>query len=204
MKRKRLIKQVLWSGGLDSTYLIQKLLAENNRVEAFYVEIKNNIEKTERETAAIEKVLPFFKGKDFSFKRLVSIEMFDKSVKLQRAQLPFFLFAAIHLPGPVLLGSVKDDNTADQIPDVHAVVHALNRFREIPLVLEFPLLSLSKAEIYERIDPFVRERITFCQNHGDDLCGLCKPCRMMRAAVPNSIYFSGAGLPRLTTQGVRR
>jgi len=90
VKHKRLIKQVLWSGGLDSTYLVQKLLEEGRPVQAFYVEIKNNVEKTERERAAIEGMLPFFEGEDFSFKRLVSIEMFDNSVKLQRAQLAFF------------------------------------------------------------------------------------------------------------------
>ncbi len=73
---------------MDSTYLVQKLLKEGNRVEAFYIDIKNNVEKGQRERAAIEKMLPFFNGKDFSFKRLVSIEMFDSSVRLRRDSCP--------------------------------------------------------------------------------------------------------------------
>src|SRR5260221_7233700 len=173
VKHKRLIKQVLWSGGMDSTYLVQKLLKEGNRVEAFYIDIKNNVEKGQRERAAIEKMLPFFNGKDFSFKRLVSIEMFDSSVRLRRAQLPFFIFGAMHLHGPVSLGVVKDEELTKEIPDVQAIVHTFNRFRDNPLIIEFPLLELSKAEIYRQIDPFLKQRITFCQNHGPDRSGEC-------------------------------
>lgn len=189
-------RQVLWSGGLDSTYLLQKLLEDGEKVAAFYVEIKNNVEKTKRERAAIESMVPFFAGKPFSFKPITSIEMFAGSVKLRRQQIPFLLFAAIHLRGPVALGAVKDDDFAGDIPNVVAIVEALNKFRYSPLVIEHPLLDLTKAEIYERLDPFLRERITFCQNHGDDLCGSCKPCLKMKLAVPNSIYFPQRNSPK--------
>jgi PP-loop superfamily ATP-utilizing enzyme len=46
---------VLWSGGLDSTYLIQYLLEKNPKqvVRAGYIELVNNVYKTKMETAAI-------------------------------------------------------------------------------------------------------------------------------------------------------
>jgi len=37
---------VLWSGGFDSTYMIQHLLKNGHEVNAYYVEFQNNEKKT--------------------------------------------------------------------------------------------------------------------------------------------------------------
>src|SRR5258708_13453907 len=103
----------------------------------------------------------------------------------------------MHLHGPVSLGVVKDEELTKEIPDVQAIVHTFNRFRDNPLIIEFPLLELSKAEIYSQIDPFLTQRITFRQNHGPDLCGRFNPVKMMKPPVPTSIHFSRITASRL-------
>ena len=42
----------LWSGGLDSTFMIDKLLKEGNTVVVGYIEILNNPRQMERERNA--------------------------------------------------------------------------------------------------------------------------------------------------------
>jgi tRNA U34 2-thiouridine synthase MnmA/TrmU len=52
---------VSWSGGLDSTFLIYKLLSEGYSVCSSYVKIGNNEEKTTRELNSIKNIIPLFK-----------------------------------------------------------------------------------------------------------------------------------------------
>ena len=54
---------VFWSGGLDSTYLVQWLLEQNYHVITGYIEICNNDIKTKMELAAINKMYDIFNDK---------------------------------------------------------------------------------------------------------------------------------------------
>ena len=54
---------VLWSGGLDSTFLIWDLLKQGHTVHASYVELINNGAKVKYELNAINKMKALFKSK---------------------------------------------------------------------------------------------------------------------------------------------
>lgn len=47
---------VLWSGGLDSTYIVWDELSRGNDIDIVYVNIENNTDKMKREHRAIDKL----------------------------------------------------------------------------------------------------------------------------------------------------
>lgn len=58
---------VLWTGGLDSTSLVLKLLQDGHHVTAAYIEIENNDTKTERELHAISEISKYLNMKFDNF-----------------------------------------------------------------------------------------------------------------------------------------
>ena len=66
-------KAILWSGGIDSTYLLYKNLQAGHIVVPYYVDILNNKLKTEAEQQAIKllsnELSPMFKN----FRRVTTI-----------------------------------------------------------------------------------------------------------------------------------
>ena len=58
---------ILWSGGLDSTYLIYKNLNEGNKVISGYVSLLNNGKKVDMERQAIEKLKEEFNKEFYNF-----------------------------------------------------------------------------------------------------------------------------------------
>ena len=66
---------LLFSGGLDSTYLMYKNLEEGNIVYPYYIEVKNNEKKTELELNRSNLIVDVFKknyNKSCSFFKLFS------------------------------------------------------------------------------------------------------------------------------------
>jgi len=49
-----------WSGGLDSTYMVNKLLSEGHTVITGFCHFHNNFKAMEREKTARENLTPFF------------------------------------------------------------------------------------------------------------------------------------------------
>jgi len=57
---------VLWSGGLDSTYLLWCLLSNNTVCDVLYVNVQNNTNMIKQEQAAIKKLKSILKKADYS------------------------------------------------------------------------------------------------------------------------------------------
>ena len=202
-------KQILWSGGLDSTYMIHKFLEEGYKVESHYVEIVPNKHKTIRELKAIEKLLPHFESySNFNYKGSTKVEIpatfiaeyaqswrsgtgikTEQTNLVEKPQIPVFLFAATYLPSPVCLGYLENENP--YIPKIIDAAKMLSEFRnfERPLIVEFPILKTPKIEIYKKLPMKILQHVTFCQHPRMDLCGECAPCQKMKELVPESIFF---------------
>jgi 7-cyano-7-deazaguanine synthase in queuosine biosynthesis len=91
---------VLWSGGLDSTYLIQKLLRGGDEVSAYYVEYSAPPHRLESERAAINKLLAHFKPYHFTYRQeLISFGAFGNArLLVDLAQVPVWMLAGVFLP----------------------------------------------------------------------------------------------------------
>lgn len=92
-----------WTGGMDSTAMILRLLAEGHEVHAGYVEIMNNPEKTKRERAAIQKILPIIKERYPEFKLTDPVARTEAHVGpityASFKQLSSFVYAAVQFAG---------------------------------------------------------------------------------------------------------
>lgn len=194
--------RVLWSGGLDSTYLIQHLLDQDpkNQVYASYVKVSNNSEKADKELAAIEKMQPilakkygsrfYYSGTCMEFSVLAETEMH------RLKQIPLWLSAYLLTSYPrddyFALGYVMNDcavSYTEEIKEIAKSFSLLSEFVFPPIV--FPLSKLDKAEIIGRIDNELLPHLWWCEhpkeNSDERLCGACSPCKRMVEVDPSLV-----------------
>lgn len=181
-----MIKQVLWSGGLDSTYMIYKYLQEHHRVEAYYIEIKNNKEKTKRELTSIKELCKLFKDYAFEYKGILaefSLNIIDDNVSAFH-QSPFWITSAYYLKGPVSIGYVMNDDSISYLQDYNNIAKSYNTLRNTPLKLEFPLYKTSKQEILKYLPKEYLKHITYCESEEKlTSCGKCHSCRRYKTII---------------------
>lgn len=172
------VAQVLWSGGLDSTYMIYKLLQEHYHVDAYYVKIGNNPAKTKRELLAIRKLSKLFTEYDFEYTGILTEFTINisKNNELKYSQPPIWLFSAYYLTGPVFIGYVMNDDSISYIDDYRKIVKNLNKLRLTPLQIEFPLSKISKVEILLTLPKKFLNNITYCESEEKDNCAMCSSC----------------------------
>jgi 7-cyano-7-deazaguanine synthase in queuosine biosynthesis len=180
---------VLWSGGLDSTGLIHKLLSDGHSVDAVYVNMLNNAEKTKREKHSIGELNQVFsKNPRFSFLgdaiNVDAIQVGNMDFK----QFPMFILALMfsidHMRhDKVALGYVMGDQIHSWTDDIKRVYYSYEGFfdrsgGELP-ELVFPLSKWSKEDVINEIGNDLVELVTWCENPEHDNCGKCAPCRRM-------------------------
>jgi 7-cyano-7-deazaguanine synthase in queuosine biosynthesis len=189
------VKQVLWSGGLDSTYLIYKLLCEKHHVEAFYVDLKNNAAKAKRELAAIKKLAKLFSKYDFKYSGVLSefrLKHIEKDNPVGFYQSPVWLLSAYYLKGPVSIGYVMNDDAISYIDDYKKIIKSLNAIRFSPLEIDFPLTKTSKRDILAALPKEFLGCITYCESEGiQDKCGKCGPCKRHNALLESDTLKIG-------------
>lgn len=175
-------KDVLWSGGLDSTYLIYKLLKEGHHVDAHYIKIANNKEKSKRELASIQKLNKLFKNYDFSYKGIPQeVTVNNHGSQLFFYQSPVWILAASFLDGPVSIGYTCGDEAISYLDDYRKIARAYNAIRSDPLILEFPLSKIPKRVIWDILPKEYRDLVTWCESPENvQNCGECKPCLRMK------------------------
>lgn len=187
------IISVLWSGGLDSTYLIQHLLDENSKniVWASYVELKNNKEKTEMELNAIKKMLPYLNEKyKERFKYLGVVCSFD-IIKIGNcsgfAQLPLWISAIISTTSKdvnkIAIGYVMNDDAIAYLPEFKKIVKSYNAisYNPYPQII-FPIHKYKKHDIIPKLTSELLQHVVWCEYPnvvaGEySACGQCETCR---------------------------
>lgn len=178
---------VPWSGGLDSTYLLQKLSSDGHDVSAGYIEFSNNASKVVREKKAISEIIEtgFLKKHKVLYEReiaTINLSLANKRMSLYQPQV--WLTSLMYHVDPtcndaIALGYVLNDDAISFIDDIKRVWRAMNVFSYAPLPkLIFPLTKISKKAIWDRIDPEIKDLVTWCENIGEkDNCGHCSSCR---------------------------
>lgn len=179
---------ILWSGGLDSTYLVWKNLKDGNDVVLGYVNLSNNENKTVMEKAAIDKLLPKLKSMFSDYSRIhyldtiVTIDV-QANRNSQLPQFPAWLTSIVYSItsdiDEVQIGYVLNDDAIGWINDMKKLWQAYRPLMISFATLKFPLVKTSKEDILNSLPNILLEDIWFCENPGNSKkpCKTCGPCK---------------------------
>lgn len=178
---------VLWSGGLDSTYLIEYLLKEGHKVTAAYIEILNNTNKTARELAAIEKMHPYFTSTfgDSKFSYRGNVMSMDIKYYTSNVVLPqIFAWTSVWYVVPaecdyIAIGYVMGDCAISFLDEIKASFNGNAGLLHKHIPVTFPLTKHDKLDIWSRVHLTLREHVTWCEDEMIDKCGKCSSCKRM-------------------------
>ena len=187
--RKKIL--VLWSGGLDSTYLVYMLLQQGHTVCASYVELQNNDSKVRAERRAIESLLKEFKKYPY-FKYVgtaATIEINGDAKKLRYRQTLLWLLAAAYKIDPtydeVTFGYVMNDDMISYLEDIRNIWNSFSALSYDGLPkLSFYLTKEKKSDVYNLLPEKFRRHVVWCElpHKVQDRfisCGKCIPCKRM-------------------------
>ena len=196
-KKKRVI--VLFSGGLDSTYLVWKNLKEGNIVYPVHITINGNQNKTIIEKNAIDKIHSMLLADDLpgelrSLKHVYEFNGFALQNNSMWAQLPVWmlgiLFSPLQEADEVQIGYVMGDDILTYSKEIKAIFNSyrpflLNDAKNIKFT--FPLHQTGKSDMVEALPEKYLKRVVFCEDPrnirevDDDVfhknCGTCGSCK---------------------------
>lgn len=189
-----MIKSVLipWSGGMDSTYLIQWYLEQDYDVYAGYINVKNNGLKSKIEKQTIDKIVPIIQNKfpRFSYLgTLFEIDIIHNDSFLGLTQPLLWLTTLAfntHYYSEIAIGYVMNDCAISFLDDISKVWSAYKGFAYYPdrwPELKFPLIKKQKYVIWNSMDEEIRKLCVWCENPKDDeetgfvICDECGPCK---------------------------
>ncbi len=183
-------KLIAWSGGLDSTALVWRMLQAGHSVETIYIEIPGNGEKVKREQAAITKMLEFMKPYPIHHLGTSTINLTVYS-DLELAQPAIWVMGLVYAAHPkideVNIGYVLSDQAISWIPDIKTLWSGYaGLLRQKLPPLEFPLTKVDKRDLWRDLPPELRNEVTWCECHSTEPihveipCGTCVPCQRMK------------------------
>ena len=178
---------VLWSGGLDSTYLVWYLLEHGYQVSTRYVEIQNNADKVKQELKARENILPLFRS--YKNYRYDSIALSYNEERITESsmcfkQLPLFVFACASLShsDAILISYVLNDDAISYISEFKKIYNSfmlLSKDSFKIAKLHFPLITEQKERFINELPIEILKHVTWCENPKEDgtICNDCAPCK---------------------------
>lgn len=176
---------ILWTGGLDSTFLVNDLLEKGNKVTTAYIEILNNSNKTKREINAQSQLSKYFsKQYPSHFKNLGTIIKYEHLTEtFPLPQLPIILSTIItHSKSEyVSIGYCMGDTAISVINEITTIY---NQYKNLASKLNhnmpeiyFPLQYIPKSTMANKLSNLnLLHLTTSCENPDDDNCNQCKPC----------------------------
>ena len=179
---------VPWSGGLDSTALILRLVNEGHRVEALYTNLNNSAQDA-RQLKAVQRM-----HKLYFHKHHVDLNIVEgcsagvaggNPILLQ--QIVYHMFNIIRFVSYheyVAMGFVMNDDAISFLDDIKTIYNSYNVISNKPLPeLVFPLVKVKKHMLYSELPDQLRKYITWCENDGKDKCGVCPSCKRMSEVI---------------------
>jgi hypothetical protein len=218
---------VLFSGGLDSTYLVWKNLKEGNDVRPIYIEIENNVDKTILEKNRIELLHDEFK-KEFNtevFYRseganiypinyAVKISVGTSESSLYFKQMPIWIFTLLYCQSldvdEIQIGYVMNDDAISYLSDIEKMYYSYQPVFDKMKPIAFPLTKHSKNTMAHELPPQYMSLIVSCENPSItgnksgkfieyEPCGCCAPC--MR--IIDSDYYNLGEFPEYYKQPIK-
>ena len=187
---------VLFSGGLDSTFLIWKNLKDGNTVVPFYFEIENNQKKPMLEKNRIELLYNEFNkefdGKIEPIKYVLKILVTDFSNNLFFKQIPIWILGMLFSDqkglSEIQFGYVMNDDAISYLDDIKKIYKSYSTITDTLVPITFPLRKWKKCAILEDLPENYRNLVVSCENPiligNEDAeilkykpCGHCVPCQ---------------------------
>lgn len=194
MERKKI--GVLFSGGLDSTYLVWDNLERGNEVFSFYFEIKNNVDKSILEKNRISLLHKKFHEEFTDLihppKYIMTLEVTDVNTNLHLLQVPIWvlglLFSQIKGLDEIQIGYVMNDDAISYMDDIKRVYNSYKPLSDSLIPIKFPLKKYKKEMIVNELPEKYRDLTITCEEpkiKGDhdanileyDACGRCPACK---------------------------
>lgn len=182
----------LWSGGLDSTFLIAKLLDEGHNVTCGYINLTNNEHMIKREEIARNKIKEYFYVRyPQNFKYIgnicnITLNKFNPEIRIIQPYV--WLFSYLSLPNKidtVAIGYIMNDDAISFLDDIRNIFKAYTMLNDQKIDLSFPIIKFKKSEIWHSslmID--IRKDVSWCEDESNDNCGKCDSCKRMLEIVP--------------------
>jgi 7-cyano-7-deazaguanine synthase in queuosine biosynthesis len=187
---------ILFSGGLDSTFLLYETLKTTN-VHLLYVAGNLNRQKVDLELQAREKIKKWFTDNHHGEYRIISDTVLEFHVGdteqmfngLRLPQPAMWLFPALYfyksgLHTDLKIGYVEEDMAIPFLDKLKAAWDQLTQFvktKSIPL--DFPLMNTNKKFIYATLPNDLKRLVWVCEmplingNREFIECAKCKPCQ---------------------------
>ncbi len=188
---------VLYTSGLDSTFLVYKNLKEGNVVQPFYVRLSNNDTKTKAELYNIDKQIELFReayGESIkSIRTIMKLNIDEFSYTTALVQAPMWVYALQFVQNCDIdefqIGYVMNDcaiSYLDEIKILYRTFHGLAMMGSKQVPLAFPLTKYSKVDILTDLPGKYRRYLWSCEMPrviGEDdhieyhpCGGTCHPC----------------------------
>lgn len=196
-KSNKIDHVVLWSGGVDSTLIVDTLLSEGVDVTAIYINltcIGKIKQKIERERISL--LMDIFKSR-YKNNRITLIEI-TTDVKAP----DFVGFTGKWYAQPILwlinaypyirdnsilyLGYLADDCMPNHLDDFRKVLKDIDKFMNRKLKLLLPLITFNKSQVLiESIKSGLFQHTWTCENPNDNetICYSCVPCKTLISAM---------------------
>lgn len=162
---------VLFSGGLDSTYLIWKNLSDGNVVVPIYAEILNNKDKSVIEKNRVELLFNEFR-KEFGDK--IKYVEYPVNIQVQSSdglffkQLPIWLLSMLYSHEDRIdefqIGYVMNDDMVSYVDDVKNIYKSYESVMNFQIPLTFPLLKNGKNQIADKLPSKYLSLTYSCEN----------------------------------------
>lgn len=159
---------VLFSSGLDSTYLVWKNLKDGNEVIPIYIEVENNKIKSTIEKNRIKLLYDEF-VKEFNVNGKINIHPIEYSIsidiklcrdKLHFHQIPIWILSMLfsqclgtysRLIEEIQIGYVENDDAIPYLEDIKNIYNSYQVISEPLIPLVFPLVKVKKIMIAQEL-----------------------------------------------------
>lgn len=192
MDNNNRVPLILFSGGLDSSYLLETMLRRGN-VETMYVIGSQGQEKIDKERSVRKKIIRILEAKtgnkvlrDTEFEMKNMFGGYNYIPENKFSQPAMWLNGALHIANSghaeLLIAYVMGDQICSFVKDIEQAWNSLQAFtKHFPIPVRFPFLTTTKQDILDNIDPRVVQNVWICElpynrDHELRACGNCAAC----------------------------
>jgi 7-cyano-7-deazaguanine synthase in queuosine biosynthesis len=194
MKQKTIL--VPFSGGLDSTYLVWKLLKEGHKVYTVYFKLLNNDSKIKMEQFSRDLLIKKFDKEFPSLHHDTCVDfecrIHNHKVGYTMAQVPIWIlgsfFSCSNTIDEISIAYVMNDDAISYLSEIRKLYNSYKFLAHHKLpVLNFPLSKIKKQEILHNLPQEYKDLTVSCEAPyflkwknkkvvEYSFCGSCVPC----------------------------
>jgi 7-cyano-7-deazaguanine synthase in queuosine biosynthesis len=185
----------MFSGGLDSTFLLLKTLEDNHEVYPVYVDAYIDGLQKKLEIQQSHKIIDILKKRFSRLHSLTTVPITTTaSSYIALNQPPIWLLGAMlalndtTMVDEVRIGYVLGDQAIAYIDDIKKLWKALMSFIKVDYLklpkVTFPYKKWSKSDIYSCLDHDISSEVSWCESPKEEdgkfvACGHCHSCKVM-------------------------